>query len=264
MGFKTKLNLSENRLFKQFINKWTKFIGLHEFSVPLDERRLGADTENAVRTIIGREIYTNFEYYKDNDTIAYDFKIPEMSKSVDNIPTMTFDNELENVFVEAVFYGEEEYEIEGVIFYNKYTGYEYDLILDTLEITDFGYRGTFRTTELVYVETPSLDYKGDNNVLIVHGNILADKVISNSIYNIIEITGDFEINDVPKSNVIYVGAGKVSIDNDLPIGTALNFIFTNETTIETNGLQIMNPLPVYFGYLKLIKVNDNSYWIMGN
>lgn len=264
MGFKTKINLSENRLFKQIINKWTKFKGLHEFSVPLEDRRLGADVENAVRTIIGREIFTDFEYYRDNDTIAYDFKIPEMSKSVDNIPTIKFDNELENVFVEAVYYGEEEYEVNGVVFYNKYIGYEYDLILDNLEITDFGYRGTFRTTELVYVETPSLDYKGDNTVMIVHGNILADKIISKEVYDIIEFSDEIHINETPFSNVIYFGSGLVSIVDDLDIGSTLNFIFTENSTFNTNGLEILNPLPVYFGNQKLIKVKHNSYWIIGN
>lgn len=262
MTFITKINLTENRLFKQTINKWAKFQGLNEFSVPMAERVLGADIENATKTIVERDIFTPFKYFAETDQIEFEFPFKEMAQSSENIPDINFNDDLENVEVPPVFKGIDPYTIEGVQLFDRYQGYEYDLVIEQVTDTEYGFKGVFRTTELVFVDAPSLDYKGDNIVVKVNGYLQADKIYNKQVKEIIMFNDNKVIDGVMNSDSIFIGNGIIQIENiKIPTGAFYEFIFTTNSIFEIVDGEIINGKEQYFGNVKIIKVNNNEFLI---
>lgn len=260
MGFTTKINLSENRLYKQTINTKSNFDGINEFSVPLEKRRLGGDYSNSIKTIVETDILTNFEYVIETDSLIINFINEEMKSSSENIPTITFEINNETYTVLPKLEGYDPYHILGVEFFNNYKGYEYDLTINDLEATENGFIGTFYTPELILVDAPSLDYKGDNIVFKVNGFSLSDMNLSKIKYNIIDIDGEFKIEyDNHYTNNLYVLNHSVSISETISVGSELNFIKNNHNIIFPLLTNIINNESISETITTFIKINKDTY-----
>lgn len=260
MGFKTLLNLSGNRFFKQDINSKTNFNGVNEFSVPLEDRRLGPNLEDVSKTVIQEGIITPFEYDKETDLLTITFQSPEMSSSKNNIPDFINFYSEETINVDPIFVGFNPYFIKNVEFYNNYIGYEYDLIIDSVDETYTHIFGSFYTDSVYEVVAGSLDYKGDNDVVKINGNAIADEFIMYAKYRVISpIDGEAPLT----SNTI------ININDESSLNLKTNLLVGWNCYINTginscdliyDGV-IINTLPSNH-FFEVIKLSNSEFKII--
>lgn len=256
MSFKTKIDLSNNRFFRQDIDSVSDFKGINRFSTPLSERHLGPNLEKLRTETLDTNIYSTFIYDKETNTYRFDLSNKELSVNLDQIIELGLNPYDEDTYhTQPKFEGIEPYIIENETFYQEYIGYGYDFTLEVINESFDQIYGQMIVGEFVKYIADSKDYDGNNDVVTVHGNINAERVRLGANYFIEDINDNTIISEY--ANVIYnYSAGTITIPENTKIGWnayfyGSNLIFENETEIQRVGA------PAVFN--ELIKISNDIY-----
>jgi hypothetical protein len=183
MGFKTKIDASDNRQFKQRERSELLLPGITRFGMQQEDLAKGPDL-NTVRVLIPSVDNVTSSFTGDTSTGVYNwsFGYPDMAWAEGEIVNFDLNNQEGDIQeIGIVWEGKDPVEVNGETVYTRYEGVRFDLTL--AEITDDGNNQVSGSTRSTYekLEADALDYVGDFVWVDVRGNIQTDNIFVKKI-----------------------------------------------------------------------------------
>jgi hypothetical protein len=183
MGFKTKIDASNNRQFAQRERSETLFPGVTRFGLAQDDLSKGPDL-NTIRVLIPSVDNVTSTFTGDTSTGVYNwsFGFPDMAWAEDEIINFDLNSQEGDIQeIGIVWEGKDPVEVNGETVYTRYEGVRFDLTL--AEINDDGNNQVSGSTRSTFekLEADALDYTGDFIWVDVRGNIQTDNIMIKKI-----------------------------------------------------------------------------------
>lgn len=256
MSFKTKIDLSNNRFFKQEIDSVSNFKGINHFSTPLNERHLGPNLEKISTELVDSNLHIDFIYDKTSN--KYEFKTEnELFKLNENqIVTQEISPYSEDIFSTIPNYiGINPYYIENELFFENYIGYSYDFSIELVSENTEKILGYLIINEIIKYTAESRDYNGENDVIYAYGNIKADLIKPLKTYEIKKIENNIVMNEI--ANILYLYEnGLIEINPENKIGW--NAYIYGENLEFDDDIELIK-IPNTTNFFEIIKIDDNKY-----
>lgn len=164
MGFRTKLDFSDNRQVKQRIETTTVLSGATAFGVPYDQLPTGPNysLSSITQTVTTTSASTG-TFSGNNTTTVYTWPDSRLYLADNTISALTPSNSAITQTTDYVFSADSSsmFIVDGNVGYGLYTGVSYTVVV--LSIYDLGssnYSGTVQYNNLQLVEAPGLDFSG--------------------------------------------------------------------------------------------------------
>lgn len=239
MAFRTKLDFSNNRQVKQYIETLTVLSGATSFGVPFNTLPTGIDMTTSAQTDLHTSVVSTFS--GNSGTTIFNWGYPVMSMGYPTLSAITPSNSGTTQYTTG-YTGSSFVVIDGNNIITEYSGITFDIRCTS--ITGLGggnYSGSVSTNRLLYFSANSINFTGRTIWVDVSGITRTEKLI---VTNNPVIGATFTCIDsegkgswVPASAstsglwIAGSGSGSVILNNGVNIASGFNSISEGSETI---------------------------------
>jgi len=181
MGFRTKLDFSDNRQVKQRIETTTVLSGATAFGVPYDQLPSGPNYAlSAITLTIPPSSATTGTFSGNNTTTVFTWPINDLYLADSTFSAITPSNSASSQTSSFVFTADTNtmFTVDGNVGYGSYTGVGFTMFATSMVTLSGGsYSGTVNFTNVNYVQAPGLDFSGRTIWADVSGITRTDRLI---------------------------------------------------------------------------------------
>lgn len=164
MGFRTKLDFSDNRQVKQRIETTTVLSGATSFGVPYNQLPTGPNYAlSAITLTIPPSSATTGTFSGNNTTTVFTWPINDLYLADSTFSAITPSNSAFSQTSSFVFTADTNtmFTVDGNVGYGSYTGVGFTMFATSMvDLGGGSYSGTVNFTNVNYVEAPGLDFSG--------------------------------------------------------------------------------------------------------
>jgi hypothetical protein len=237
MGFRTKLDLSDNRQAKQRERTSTTYSGSSVFGLPFSGLTNGPDDDNVTVDELINSVNSTFS--GNSGTTIWTFGDSRMSIAESTLSAITPSNSATTQNTDDVFVVATSTVIDGNTVNLTYTGVSYDMTIASM--TDIGggsYTGSGLTNTLEIISAPGLDYTGstiwvDVPEILRTKKLIVTSNVSQEIKDVV-ITSTATTLDLTTGNIFRFDlTGTTELDYQYPNIGMYDIIIENQTTGST-------------------------------
>ena len=188
MGFRTKLDFSDNRQVKQRIETTTVLSGATSFGVPYDQLPTGPNYAlSAITLTIPPSSATTGTFSGNNTTTVFTWPINDLYLADSTFSAITPSNSASSQTSDFVFTADTNtmFTVDGNVGYGSYTGVGFSMFATSMvDLGGGSYSGTVNFTDVNYVQAPGLDFSGRTIWNDVSGITRTDRLIISDDANI--------------------------------------------------------------------------------
>jgi len=187
MGFRTKLDFSDNRQVKQRIETTTVLSGATTFGVPYNQLPTGPNYQlSAITLTIPPSSATTGTFSGNNTTTVFTWPISELYLADDSFSAITPSNSAITQTSDYFYSADTStlFSNDGYTGYTSYTGIGFTMFATSMvDLGGGSYSGTVNFTDVNYVQAPGLDFTGRTIWADVSGITRTDRlIISDNAY----------------------------------------------------------------------------------
>ena len=179
MAFRTKLDFSDNRQVKQYIETTTVLSGATNFGVPFVTLPSGPNTSTSGETANYSNFFSTFS--GNSATTIYNWYYASMAAGEPYLSALTPSNSATTQDVAPVFAPSVTTVIDGNTVVLEYSGVTFDILpVSMVDLGGGNYSGTVETTDLSVLSASTLDFTGRTIWVDVSGITRTNDLIINS------------------------------------------------------------------------------------